>query len=37
MENKLRVAGRGTGWGDGLNGLWALRKALVGMSSGCSI
>ena len=26
---------RGGGWGDRLNGWWALRRALVGMSTGC--
>ena len=31
-ENKLRVDG---GWGRGESGGWALRRAPVGMSTGC--
>ena len=31
-ENKLRVDG---GWGRGENGWWTLRRASVGMSTGC--
>ena len=34
-ENKLRVAGGDTGGGDWLKGGWALRRTLVGMSTGC--
>ena len=33
-ENKLRVDG---GWGRGESGGWALRRAPVGMSTGCCI
>ena len=33
IENKLRVTG-GEGQGDGLNGRWVLRRAVV-MSPGC--
>ena len=32
-ENKLRVDGGA--WGRGENDEWALRRALVGMSTGC--
>ena len=31
-EKKLKVDG---GWKGGESGLWALRRALVGMSTGC--
>ena len=34
-EKKLRVAGRGLGGKDGLNGQGALRRTLVGVSTGC--
>ena len=35
-ETKGRIAvGAVGGWEDGLNGRWALRRALVGMSTGC--
>ena len=37
MENKLRVAGRVLGRGDGLNAWWALRRALVGTSTRCGM
>ena len=34
VENKLRVNG-GRWVGDGLNGSWALKRAIVGMNTGC--
>ena len=34
-ENKLRVAGGMLGAGNGLNQWWVLKRALVGMSTGC--
>ena len=35
IESKIRVAAGEVGGGDGLNGSWGSRRALVGMSTGC--